>query len=1134
MADSAHNFRGKLNAQGFSLNTTPSNSPLSRQVPRSPQRINAPAALLSLRTVVGTTTETPNGFSCHPSSDNFAICAGSAAILANVDANGLISQRFFRARPSVGSVNPVYSFYDTAVTGGTPDGRRKTGLGLRSAVFGVGPTGSPRRDWNDDNGSKSWTARERVKATSSVSISHDGHFLAVGETGYCPRVLIFSTAEDAVCDIPLSIITEHTFGIRAVAFSPDSRYLATLGEANDGFLFMWTFDAKTGAVKLHSTNKCTANIYDMAWCGESLITVGTRHVKVWRLPVRPRASPTKARGRRPDDSTLASPAPQALLGRNCLLGALADSTFTCITAISEHEAIVCTDSGQACTVRGSESVQEIRVSRQVHFRIYAVTAKLSTGQVLFGGVDGALECADFETLRGHARPVRRPSSVPQSPASNTASPKAFSPRIHRLSDRTSRSQRCRTIAIGWLRHNIVSIDSNYHTHVLTDEDGSRLRLRETFESHHEAIQGINNLANDTGIGAFFTWSQSGKVHFWHASGKIHHSRAIAVESLRDEVDEIPNELKVVQASADASHFISGDKLGVLKVVRGNDWTVLHELRAHGAEISDIALYGTSQTQLVATCGRDRVVQLFALTRDPDTETLADTAETLSSEAALAEGVVEPKFGTIELLQTMEDHVGAVGHVLFTNDGGRLLSCSADRTVIVRDRVMKEPEILASIAYIGTRIITLKSSPVSMATVPGEDNTLVVSTMDRQVLKLDLTSGAQVESFKITDFDSDDTAIMNSIQVSKKSTSLPMRLLIGSSSSDKSIRVYDYDQNILLAREAGHMEGISGLVFNEGSDAENEKTKRSVVSSGLDGTIMIWDLVLRTPPPLSTPLQELTQGQALQIYDADGVPPGAPTALRQPLRRVLSRSDLADFSILDPTTKSVTLVRDQSPPRIRRKTSKFSLAPPNLGLTDSPSLPPLNRSVTGVVRGAQSEPERDRSPSPIPIMPPRRSARQRSPTNYLRSTDPGETSKTRRSPSPPSLPRSVPNTPRTTNRANNSQLRRPPSIPSNLRSHTTTPGRRKSLAVSTSTDPNNTGLASQQLSRSLRSYRKKINAVEEQVELEEVETELLATLQSVREKKVKSAASSSSSVRAKAAIESDLNSLAALMEKTGVS
>ncbi len=37
--------------------------------------------------------------------------------------------------------------------------------------------------------------RDRMKAATCLSISQDARFLAVGETGYCPRVLVFSLHE---------------------------------------------------------------------------------------------------------------------------------------------------------------------------------------------------------------------------------------------------------------------------------------------------------------------------------------------------------------------------------------------------------------------------------------------------------------------------------------------------------------------------------------------------------------------------------------------------------------------------------------------------------------------------------------------------------------------------------------------------------------------------------------------------------------------------------------------------------------------------------------------------------------------------------------------------------------------------
>ena len=91
-------------------------------------------------------------------------------------------------------------------------------------------------------------------------------------------------------------------------------------------------------------------------------------------------------------------------------------------------------------------------------------------------------------------------------------------------------------------------------------------------------------------------------------------------------------------------------------------------------------------------------------------------------------------------------------------------------------------------------------------------------------------------------------------------------------------------------------------------------------------------------------------------------------------------------------------------------------------------------------------------------------------------------------------------------------------------------------------------ASQHLSRSLRGYRKKISAAaaeqaKEHLQLEEVETELLATLQTVQEAKkanTKRGAGSGNRggsgrrAKAKAATDADLESLAKLMQLTGVS
>ena len=78
------------------------------------------------------------------------------------------------------------------------------------------------------------------------------------------------------------------------------------------------------------------------------------------------------------------------------------------------------------------------------------------------------------------------------------------------------------------------------------------------------------------------------------------------------------------------------------------------------------------------------------------ETLSgtDRPNSCSSDASLP---LEVGAGSFELLQTMDDHVGAVGHVIFTAQGERLISCSADRTVVVRDQVTRQSGTSTSIA-----------------------------------------------------------------------------------------------------------------------------------------------------------------------------------------------------------------------------------------------------------------------------------------------------------------------------------------------------------------------------------------------------------------------------------------------------
>lgn len=278
---------------GLGLKLTPSNSPYPR-TPRSPNKSRGLyESGLSLKRIIGTTVSFPTAFDSLSSSRIFAYTAGAAAVVVNVDDESKYSQRFFRARPTAIPLNSVNT---TSLAPSTPtntanDGRNRTVASLRDSVVPYSPT-TPHTslEWGDSPSSKTWTSRERIKAATCLSISRDGRFLAVGEvkienslraftaplltvlqTGYSPRVLIFSL-QDNSSDTPLVILNEHTYGVRAVAFSPDQKYLASLGSPNDGFLYVWSINQRTGAAKLHSSNKCTSFVKQMIWLGNNIIT----------------------------------------------------------------------------------------------------------------------------------------------------------------------------------------------------------------------------------------------------------------------------------------------------------------------------------------------------------------------------------------------------------------------------------------------------------------------------------------------------------------------------------------------------------------------------------------------------------------------------------------------------------------------------------------------------------------------------------------------------------------------------------------------------------------------------------------------------------------------------------------------
>ncbi|KAE8350641.1 hypothetical protein BDV28DRAFT_35360 [Aspergillus coremiiformis] len=978
------NVKSKVAGTGSSLRITPTNSPGLRP-PRTPNKVPQHQSTLSLQTVIGTTTTSPHGFSSHDQSKSFALCAGSAAVLVELAEEGNVNQRFFRARPSASSVHPVTSFYNQSTPPSTPDARARPLSGVKPTVHNTVFNGSPASELAESNSNRPWSSRERVKAVTSVSISPNGRFLAVGETGYSPRVLIFSTAKDTPSDVPLSILTEHTFGVRGLAFSYDSQYLATLGDTNDGFLFIWLVNLKSGAARLHSTNKCMSSIRDMCFMGQNLITVGVRHVKVWRLPDARPGSPTKSRLNVESAPNSPGFAPRALSGRNCLLGSLADSTFTSVATVSDREAVVGTDTGALCLLNDGEGSPKISLVENVGFSITSLMVDSDRSYVWVGGRGKRMQKYSFDALRSSAAPL-------------SPSP----------SDTSSGEQKLRGPAItcmGSLTTHMVTVDTTRAIHIYpitaVDNDDEQSHVETTLLAHRDAVLGIGPLKVPNDLEAdFFTWSCRGRVNFWDCHGKCQDSRIISLEQVPGVDEDASNELKVVRATDEMDLFVSGDKFGVLRVLDGQSWKCIDEVRAHGGEVTDIALNAAYDSCLIASSGRDRMVQLFQKTE-----------------------------GGLKLIQTMDDHVGAVGQVLFVNDGEQLLSCSADRTVLIRDRVTREADDGVSIAYLITKAIRLKSSPVSMTLSADDADIIIISTADRCIHQYEIPSGRHMNSFRAVDSDSSDTVVMGALTVAGEIVGQSPKLLIGVSSTDKSIRVYDLDRGVLLTGEFGHAEGVSDVCLLERrADPSSQSVVRTLISSGIDGVVMIWNISVQ-------PLQPQEMTRTISKDEDEGA---KETTLSKPLiRKILSRNELAEFR-QENGGGSSTPTREQSP-SLLRKLSRLSLA--HSSTKNGNATPPT--PTPALTRGSSTRLERSR-----------------------------------RTPSPPT-PKSTP-AQKTSNLSHSNHR-----SPLDFRSRTRHGGK---------TEVGSMHMSTEQVCRTLRAYRKKLNGTKENPHTQkELERELALTL-----------------------------------------
>ncbi|KAF4585679.1 WD domain containing protein [Ophiocordyceps camponoti-floridani] len=849
MASSTTNQRLKL---------TPSSSPFPPRAAKTPLRGRTPHEFkLCLKRVFGTTCRSPTGFDSAKSL--FAYTAGGAVVVVDVCGTDC-SQRFYRARPSavplhqgLVSSSPTTTTPIKTATPKANDSRNRVAPALRDL------------DAPDSPAARTWTKRERIKAATCLALSRDARFLAVGETGYAPRVLIFGLT-DASSDTPLVSISEHSFGVAAVAWSADSRYLASLGAANDGFLYIWKIDPRTGAAKLFQQNKCTSYVRSMVWRGHSLVTLGVRHVKVWKI----------------DDGAPHVPAQKPLSGRNVVLGDLLETTFSC-AAVDGDRLIMCTETGDVCILDDDERQTKLVKVMGLDFPVTAINIHRDVAYV--AGRDGQFATLDVPAVfRGNSSCALIVSRTPAG-----------------------------IVALGCLDDDsLVTVDARqsidlWAAHQTPGHEVDAV-VRMPMPGHGESVAGVQALVRrpNTPAAAFVTWSYSGTFAFWDLEGRVKSTALVAVDAVEpDGHIEFVNQLTCARTTSDGQLLVTADRLGILKVTEASSGKCLLDIKAHSSDCLSICIFDDDDKFIMACCGRDRTAQLFHRRAN----------------------------GTIEHFQTLE-FAAKVVQVLVPSDD-RVITCSLDRTIQVHDLVSKDgdPDVMAALP---SRVISLRASPTSMV-MSQDGRSIFVSLLDRSVFQFDLATGRQLCCFKCTDEGGVESTVLDSLSVGSW-TSHEAEFLLGSSNTDKSVRIYDAHSGSFLDREWGHTESINGACLVEDDDGS-----KKVVSVGSDGTMMVWSLDFNEVPPRSS--------------SRDPSPTKDSGTNRPTLRRVLSKAELAEFQR--------PVGGRQSPPRaLQHRSSRLGLATSAASISSrvSASASQTSPCIGGSSMGADIPPRRRPSSS----------------------------------------------------------------------------------------------------------------------------------------------------------------------------
>ncbi|RMX55508.1 hypothetical protein pdam_00024122, partial [Pocillopora damicornis] len=597
------------------------------------------------------------------------------------------------------------------------------------------------------------------KTITSVAFSGDGKYLATGESGHMPCVRVWDMEDQSHPQIS-EMVKGHKFGISCVAFSPNLKYVASVGFQHDMIVNIWNW--KVSALSFSEN-------------GSYFVTVGVRHVKFWYFDTESNKSKVS--------KTL------VINGRAGLLGEQRNNTFcdvACGRGVNSDITYCVTSSGLLCSINSKRVLDtwvELKTSK-------AYALAVSEHYIICGCADGIIRVFNPLKLQFIVT-IPKPhflgvnvaegidSSNPLSKSEQAAYPDAVA------------------VAFDTVNHKLTCVYNDHSLYTWDVKDMKKIGKAWSSLYHSTCVWGVEVYPNVTDNrqaalppGSFLTCSSDDTVRVWNIEEgtSILFERNVyskemmkvlytedtvanlkdndispAIKNMRDSTGDTRNAgVRCLRISPDGQTLATGDRSGNVRVYDLMFFDEVAKIEAHESEVLCVEFSpNESGHKLLASAGRDRLIHIFDIVNN------------------------------FVLVQTLDDHSASITSVKFNvseSDELQLLSCAADKSIIFRT-AQQNPEF----QFVRTTNHVGKTTFYDMDIDPS-GKYAATACQDRGVRVYDVNSGKQTRNYKGTPRD-DGTLVRITLDSSGT--------YAATSCSDKSVCLTEFESGECVASMSGH-------------------------------------------------------------------------------------------------------------------------------------------------------------------------------------------------------------------------------------------------------------------------------------------------------------------------------------------